>query len=149
MPSMKDRVDKINWKMMYDPKKVTEIISSKSITNWAKLHPLTVIPNRIDKSLIPIDFKMFRLLSVTSVAPGVKVVPHSHDEPVFRFFLKGSVLLNGVKYEEGDWILIPEGVEYELTTEDGYTALVDYGVQCGAPHNGDVLSPLRSKPEHD
>lgn len=97
MPSLKDRVDKITWSMMYDPTKVTEIISSKSITNWAKLHPLTVIPNRIDKSLIPIDFRVFRLMSVTTVAAGVTVVPHSHNEPVFRFFLKGSVELNGVR----------------------------------------------------
>ncbi len=149
MPSMKGRVDKITWSRMYDPTKVTEIISSKSITNWAKLQPLTVIPNRIDKSLIPIDFRMFRLMSITTVSAGVKVVPHSHNEPVFRFFLKGSVELNGVRYEAGDWMLIPKDIEYELHTEEGYTALVDYGGKCGTPQNGDVLSPTRNKPEHD
>ncbi|HCF4146256.1 cupin domain-containing protein [Pseudomonas aeruginosa] len=149
MPSMKGRVDKINWSNMYDPSKVTELISSKTIYNWAKVHPLTVIPNRIDKSLIPIDFKKFRLMSVTTVSAGVTVVPHSHDEPVFRFILNGSLVLNGVLYEAGDWMLIPKDMEYELNTEEGYTALVDYGVKCGAPQNGDVLSPTRTKPEHD
>ena len=92
---------------------------------------------------------MFRLRSVTTVSPGVKVVPHSHDEPVFRYFLKGSVVLNGVRYEAGDWLLIPKDVVYELETEEGYTALVDYGVQCGAPPNGDDLSLTRDKAEHD
>lgn len=149
MPSMKERVDKITWSRMYDPTKVTEIISSKSITNWGKIQPLTVIPNRIDKSLIPIDFKMFRLMSVTTVSPGVRVVPHSHNEPVFRFFISGSVLLNGIRYEAGDWMLIPKDFEYELYTEEGYTALVDYGVKCGAPPNGDDLMFTRNKPEHD
>lgn len=149
MPSTKGREDKIDWSRMYDPATVTEIISSKSISNWAKLHPLTVIPNRIDKSLIPIDFKAFRLMSVTTVSAGVKVVPHSHNEPVFRFFLEGSVELNGVRYEAGDWMLIPKDVEYELFTEGGYTALVDYKAACGTPPNGDILSPTRVKPEHD
>lgn len=149
MPSMKERWDEINWSRLYDPNKLTEIISSRSIGNWAKIHPLTVIPNRIDKSLIPIDFNMFRLMSITTVAPGVKVSPHSHDEPVFRFFLKGSVILNGVRYEAGDWLLIPKDMEYELETEEGYTAAVDYGSRCGAPPNGDDLSFSRDKPEHD
>ena len=149
MPSMKERVDKITWSRMYDPTTINEIISSKSVTNWAKVQPLTVIPNRIDKSLIPIDFRMFRLMSVTTVSPGVKVVPHSHNEPVFRLFLKGSVFLNGVRYEASDWMLIPKDMEYELYTEEGYTALVNYGAQCGSPPNGDDLSFTRNKPEHD
>lgn len=46
-------------------------------------------------------------------------------------------------------MLIPKDFEYELYTEEGYTALVDYKVQCGAPKNGDVLSPTRNKPEVD
>jgi len=149
MPSMKGRVDKINWSRMYDPAKVTELISSKTINNWAKIHPLTVIPNRIDKSLIPIDFKRFRLMSVTTVSAGVTVVPHSHNEPVFRFILSGSLVLNGVRYETGDWMLIPKDMVYELNTEEGYTALVDYGGKCGSPPNGDDLSLTRAKPEHD
>lgn len=149
MPSMKGRVDKINWARMYNPTKVTEIISSKSVSNWAKIHPLTVTANRIDKSLIPIDFKYFRLVSITTVAPGVKIVPHSHNEPVYRFFLSGSVEMNGVRYEAGDWMLVPEGIEYELYTEHGYTALVNYGAACGTPPNGDDLSLIRNKPEHD
>lgn len=149
MPSMKGRIDKITWSRMYDPSKVTEIISSKTINNWEKIHPLTIIPNRIDKSLMPIDFSVFRLMSVTTVSPGVKVVPHSHNEPVFRYFLKGSVLLNGVRYEAGDWMLIPKDMVYELYTEEGYTALVDYKARCGSPPNGDDLVSSRTKPEHD
>ena len=149
MPSMKEYWDEINWSRMYDPNEITEIISSKNISNWAKIHPLTVIPNRIDKSLIPIDFAMFRLMSVTTVGPGVRVAPHSHNEPVFRFFLEGSVVLNGVHYKAGDWLLIPKDTDYELETKDGYTALVDYGMRCGAPPNGDVLLSSRDKPEHD
>ncbi len=57
---------------------------------------------------------MFRLVSITTVSPGVKVVPHSHDEPVFRLFLKGSVMLNGVRYEAADWVLIPKDAESNL-----------------------------------
>ena len=149
MPSDSERVDVINWKRMYDPATVTELISSKTVATWAKVHPLTIVPNRIDKSLIPIDFGMFRLMSITTVSPGVRVVPHSHNEPVFRYFLKGSVLLNGVLYEAGDWMLIPTNMKYELYTEEGYTAMVDYGAQCGTPPNGDDLVWTRSKPEHD
>ncbi len=48
MPSVEERWGDIDWSRMYDPSKVTEIVSSKTINNWAKIHPLTIIPNRID-----------------------------------------------------------------------------------------------------
>jgi hypothetical protein len=78
------------------------------------------------------------MLVITKVSPGTFVARHAHEEGIVRYITEGSLVLNGVDYPAGDWILVPEGVSYEIQTVDRYSAISGYLEACKAP-NADGL----------
>lgn len=116
-----------------DPFAVTEIVSSKTYRDgeWRRLTNLRGFTKGVDKVVLPVDISRFRIMVVTSVAPGTHVKLHRHDdEPIFRYVTDGKLRLNDVDYEAGDWVLVPVGFPYEITTQEGYTTVAGYGVAC-------------------
>jgi hypothetical protein len=68
--------------------------------------------------------------SVT-VPPGKRVPLHSHEEDVFRYIVKGSLVLNGsTQINEGMWFVVKANTPYEAYTEGGYKALFRYTYRC-------------------
>lgn len=114
------------------PSAVTEIVSSKSFRDgqWKPLTTLKGFPIGVEKRVVPVDLEDFRIFVVTSVAPGTNVSSHSHDEAILRYVIRGSFELEGVEYTEGEWVLVPSGVAYGISTADGYTTLAGYGQAC-------------------
>lgn len=68
---------------------------------------------------------------MAEVEPGREIAEHVHDdEPQFRFVAAGSLILNDVLYEKGDWVVVPIGVPYTIRTETGYSTVAGYGMSC-------------------
>ena len=101
--------------------------------NWKQLTRQNNFPENIKKHIFPVNINYANFVVLTEVDPEVKVRPHIHDEPMFRYVLKGTFHLNGKYYEEGDWVFVPAGVPYEMETQTGYTTLGCYGVHCTDP----------------
>ena len=120
-----------------DPESSKEIISSKTFPrgDWNQICRLKNTPPEINKRVIPVDARSYRILVVTTVAPNTRVPNHSHDEGVVRFITQGSLTLNDVDYHAGDWVFTPEGSSYEIYTSEGYTAVAGYGTYCGGDPN--------------
>jgi hypothetical protein len=72
---------------------------------------------------------------VVKVPAKKHVRRHSHDEDVFRFVAKGSLIINGdIKVKEGTWFVVRANTPYEIETETGYTAFSGYKVgPCQTP----------------
>lgn len=77
----------------------------------------------ITRDLLPIDVNGLREVRFTKVSAGTSVSPHFHEGPIFRFITKGSATVNGEVYNTGDWMAIPPGLEYSISTDSGYEAL--------------------------
>ena len=116
-----------------DPLKINEIVSSKSYRggNWWKAakHKLFNEPE-VKKIYIPLDGSYWDLDLITIVDAGTIIPRHSHTEPVLRYVLDGSFELNGVEYEEGDWIIVPANYNYQIQTREGYKVLSRYHADC-------------------
>jgi len=112
-----------------------EIISNHNFKegDWSVICKLKKSPPNVHKRVIPVDFREFCMLVVTEVAPHSSVNKHSHAEGIVRYVIKGSFILNGVEYREGDWVLVPEGVPYSITTESGYIVIAGYRTWCEEP----------------
>jgi hypothetical protein len=110
----------------------TDIIDSRQFLNgnWKEATRQTNFPDNIKKSIIPVDISYAKFVVLTEVDSGSEVGPHVHDEPMLRLVLKGSFDLNGETYNEGDWVFVPAGIPYEMTTKDGYMTLGCYGQAC-------------------
>ena len=76
---------------------------------------------------------------ITTVEPGTVVDTHMHQEPVLRVVAEGDLTLNGIEHKAGDWVLVPGGTPYRVTTKNGYTVIASYGAACGSPHDRVVL----------
>ena len=113
----------------------TEIISNMNFKegDWNEVCRLKKSSPGVHKRVIPVDFRDFCMLVVTEVAPNTAVKKHSHDEGIVRYVIKGSFLLNGTRYKKGDWVLVPEGVPYEITTKSGYVVIAGYRTWCKEP----------------
>ena len=113
----------------------TDVISNQNFKegDWNTLCHLKKSPPNVHKRVIPVDFRDFCMLVVTEVDPNSVVKKHSHAEGIVRYVIKGSFVLNGVTYSEGDWVLVPEGVPYEITTESGYIVIAGYRTWCEEP----------------
>ena len=111
-----------------DPELTTEIIRSRTYMDgrWLEATRIAECPDGVNKQLLPVNMSCFTARVVTTVAPKTHVASHSHDGAVLRYIASGSLNLNNVAYEAGDWILVPPGAAYEIDTEQGYTAVVDY-----------------------
>src|SRR5438477_7329375 len=82
-------------------------------------------------------FDGYNMFYIVKVPPKKRVRRHSHDEDVFRFVVKGSLVINGdVKVKEGMWFVIKSNTPYGIETETGYTAFVGYGKVCRCPGPG-------------
>jgi hypothetical protein len=71
---------------------------------------------------------MFYIVTV----PAEKHVPrHSHEEDIFRYIVKGSLVLNGsIQIKEGMWFVVKANTPYRIDTESGYTSFVGYQKVC-------------------
>lgn len=116
-----------------NPFAITEIISSKSYLDgtWKQKTELSDFRNGISKHVLPIDMSSFSIAVISEVVPGRRVALHKHDdEPQFRYVMSGDLTLNGVEYHSGDWVIVPIGIEYEVSTIAGYTTMAGYGMSC-------------------
>ena len=90
-----------------------------------------------DVEKIPIAWPLFdgyNMFYIVKVPPKKRVRRHSHDEDVFRFIVKGSLIINGdIRVREGMWFVVRANTSYEIETETGYTAFSGYGAQCVTP----------------
>ena len=76
----------------------------------------------VKRTLVPVDLGRLRELRFTEVDPGISVPAHSHRSPIFRLITSGEAVVNGKKYEKGDWMVIPAGTAYSIHTDTGYLA---------------------------
>ena len=115
-----------------NPESVNEIVDSYTFKggDWQKKTHLSGFQEGVEKSVIPVDMQFYRLSVLTTVAPGIVVKKHHHDEPIFRYIISGVLNLNGKTYRAGDWVLVPKKHPYEISTEEGYVTLAGYGQAC-------------------
>lgn len=125
----------LSFEKFTNPKVDKEIISSRTFRegNWKKVCVLRNSFKGVTKHVIPVDFREFCMLVVTEVEPGAKIPNHTHKEGIVRYITKGSLKLNGTAYKAGDWIMVPEGMSYEIETEEGYASVAGYLAACGPP----------------
>jgi quercetin dioxygenase-like cupin family protein len=115
-----------------DSENVREITSSKTFRDgeWQQLTRLRGFSEGVHKRVVPVDLRPFRTLVITEVEPGTKVEPHAHDEPILRYVMSGSFILDGETYVAGEWVLVPKGIAYGIETTEGYVTIAGYGVAC-------------------
>jgi quercetin dioxygenase-like cupin family protein len=116
-----------------DPYAIKDLVSSKTYKKgqWRSLTALQDFTNGIQKSVLPIDITEYKILVLSQVAPGRLIKAHKHDdEPQFRYIISGSFKLNGETYHAGDWVIVPQGYDYEIYTETGYSTFAGYGMSC-------------------
>ena len=84
----------------------------------------------VETDIIPVDLEQFRIQRVHKVDAGTTIEEHSHDSVMLRTITQGSATVNGERYEEGDWMLIPANTKYSIETKAGYVASCTYGMFC-------------------
>lgn len=123
----------LDQSLVIDPAKLTEVVSSRSFLEGAWLektkHKLFNEPE-LKKYFLPIDFSYWNLTLISIIDPLTMIPRHAHTEPVFRYVLEGSFLLNGQEYDRDDWLIVPENFAYEIETREGYRVLSKYHDQC-------------------
>jgi hypothetical protein len=87
-----------------------------------------------DIEKIPIAWPLFtgyNMFYVVKVPANTRVARHSHEEDVFRFVVKGSLVINDdIKVREGMWFVIRANTPYEIKSKTGYIVIAAYGKQC-------------------
>jgi anti-sigma factor ChrR (cupin superfamily) len=110
-----------------DPYQITTIIDQDNFQSHLTVSRNVCDPNDsyggVGEQIIPVDLSRLPDARMMKVAGGTKVPPHAHDGPVVRIMTAGEASVNGKSYSEGDWMVIPDGVEYSIETKSGYTAL--------------------------
>tara|TARA_B100000378_G_scaffold152012_1_gene122567 strand:- start:685 stop:1116 length:432 start_codon:yes stop_codon:yes gene_type:complete len=127
--------EKLQLEKLVKHESCTSVVCSKSMPDWERNNNLIQFEGRISKSAVPIDMEYFRVAIKVKVEPGVKIEKHAHAEPILRIFTGGEALINGEKYEVGDWILIPGGVPYEIESLEGYETIMFNGPETSVPHD--------------
>lgn len=84
----------------------------------------------IKKTPIVWPLHLYNMFYITEVPPNTSIPIHFHDEPVFRYVVKGDLEINGIKIQPETWFVVQKGVKYQIKTESGYTALVGYTSIC-------------------
>jgi quercetin dioxygenase-like cupin family protein len=115
-----------------DPENTKDIVSSQTYRDgdWQRLTKLAGFPAGVGKSVIPVDAKSFRILVLTQGEPNTQVASHSHDEAILRYIVQGSLTINGTTYREGEWVLVPAGLNYTVESDEGYFTIAGYGEAC-------------------
>ena len=126
---------KLSFSAFVSPKNTSTIISNKNFPHgdWSECFEISHRFEGVYKRALLIDFRDFCMLVLTKVAPKTNVPQHSHKEGIFRYIIEGSLTINGEHYRAGDWLVVPEGMPYEISTIEGYTAIAGYLMACGDP----------------
>jgi quercetin dioxygenase-like cupin family protein len=66
-----------------------------------------------------------------TVPPKTHIKRHSHNEHVFRYVTKGSLVINGeIALKEGMWFVVKANTPYDVKTDTGYTVIAGYTEEC-------------------
>jgi len=113
--------------------------SGKGLDGLNDTHSLRRIPalsgdDGVKKYEIPIT-KESKFYTFTDFSPQSEVRTHAHDESQLKIVTRGSFtfVVGGERFEqmeEADWIYIPKGVPYSITTSEGGAMLTPYHVRC-------------------
>lgn len=109
-----------------NPTQITEIANNRnaqSMLNTEVETSETLSAQGLSIDILPIDISELKQIRHIKVEPNSSIPEHAHEGPVFRFITKGSAVVNGETYEEGDWMIIPPGKKYNIKTSTGYEAL--------------------------
>jgi len=91
--------------------------------------------------MLPIAWPLYEnresMFYIVTVPPNAHVSTHSHDEDIFRFIVKGSLLLNGsIQINEGTWFVVRANTPYKIDTETGYKTVMRYTQHCMSAQPG-------------
>ena len=114
-----------------NPTQITEIVNkhnAQSMLNTEIDTSQTLTARGLSIDILPIDISELRQIRHIRVEPNSSIPEHAHEGPVFRFITKGSAVVNGITYEEGDWMIIPAKTKYNIETSTGYEALWVCGI---------------------
>jgi quercetin dioxygenase-like cupin family protein len=82
---------------------------------------------------VPIAWPLHKhnLFYTVTVPPKTHIKRHSHNEDVFRYVTKGSLVVNGkIPVKEGQWFAVKANTPYDIHTKTGYTAVGGYTDMC-------------------
>lgn len=131
--------NELPFSQFIDPYSLKEPIDSRAFHggNWRSETKLTDFNAGINKSVLPVDISKFKIMVITEVVPGRLIKRHKHDdEPMFRYIISGSMVINGEKYVAGEWLVLPIGWEYEIYTHEGYVTMAPYCMSCECNNAG-------------
>lgn len=74
------------------------------------------MPPGYEQWQLPVKLTGETFFFLTVGQPGAVVPTHSHKRDLFRIVVWGSVIYNGIELKQGDWMFVPAGVEYSLST---------------------------------
>ena len=97
---------------LYASGALNSIYSSKTAKNFTMFQGLT---NKTD--WLPLDFSGLQRFYIRERKAGYSMGKHKHNSASFRYILSGSIVVDGEQYSEGEWVFIPEGVEYDFATK--------------------------------
>ncbi|MBT3237264.1 MAG: hypothetical protein HOL37_10545 [Rhodospirillaceae bacterium] len=90
------------------------------------------------------EHNMFYMVTVPA---GKHIETHRHDESIFRFIAKGSLLLNKEHtITSGMWFVVKADTPYEIETKEGYTSLAGYTSICRTRRMATGLHLIEEKP---
>jgi len=98
---------------LYKSGKLNEIHSSQDSETF-----VTEENDVFKTQFLPVDFTHIDRFYIKSIQPGFKGDEHSHHSPTFRLVLSGSIIINGVRYGQHDWVAVPRDVPYSFETDE-------------------------------
>lgn len=52
---------------------------------------------------------------ITVASPGAVVPEHTHQRPLLRMVISGTLIFEGIELGPGDWMYVPKGVPYSYS----------------------------------
>ncbi|CAE6795707.1 hypothetical protein R70006_05063 [Paraburkholderia domus] len=122
----------ITFPEFVDPETQRDVADSHTFSQgaWETIGQFRDAPPGVKKAVIPVNIKEYCMMVITEVGPNTSVRKHSHKEGIVRYIINGTLLQSGVQYSAGDWVFVPPGVPYEITTKGGYKAMCLYRNYC-------------------
>jgi len=72
-----------------------------------------------------------KMFYTVTVPPKTRIKRHSHNENVFRYVTKGSLVINDkIHVKEGMWFGIKANTPYSVKTDTGYVVIAGYTMEC-------------------
>lgn len=109
-----------------NPSQITEIANkhnAQTMLNTEIETSETLSARGLSIDILPIDISELKQIRHIKVEPHSSIPEHAHEGPIFRFITKGSAVVNGITYDEGDWMVIPPKTRYNIESSTGYEAL--------------------------